>query len=116
MKPGKYRELFGYEEIAKVFEYNPETGELFRHWPDGKLRRLKVVKKELPDRRTDEATQVGFRGYLIISTHIMFMLMERRWPKPNHVIDHRDGDVVNNRWSNLREATPIQTEWKSHPA
>ena len=42
-------------------------------------------------------------------THIMFMLMERRWPTPGKVMDHRDGRRDNCKWSNLRELTQRQS-------
>ena len=32
-------------------------------------------------------------------------MMVGNWPAPGMVIDHRDRDVTNNAWSNLREVT-----------
>jgi hypothetical protein len=39
---------------------------------------------------------------------LIFMLMMERWPKPDYQIDHRDGDVFNCRWDNLREVAAAQ--------
>jgi hypothetical protein len=114
MSRGKQRELFGYEDIAAAFEYDPETGKLFRRQPDGMMQQL-TVARERPDRRSDNTAQVSFRCYLIRCTHIMWMLMEHRWPREGHVIDHRDGDVFNNRWTNLREATRSQSAMNREP-
>ena len=37
---------------------------------------------------------------------LAWLYMTGRWGRPT--IDHRDGDVTNNRWSNLRRATASQ--------
>jgi hypothetical protein len=107
MSQGKHRELFGHEDIARTFSYEPENGKLFRRLPDGTIRQMRVAI-ERPDSRSDVAITIDFRGYRIRSTHIIFMLVEKRWPRERHVMDHRDGDVFNCRWSNLREATRSQ--------
>ena len=39
---------------------------------------------------------------------LAFLYMEGRWPDPE--ADHIDGDRTNNRWSNLREATRVQSK------
>lgn len=50
--------------------------------------------------------QVGFAGTQFGAHALAFVIVEGRWP--THHIDHKDGDGTNNRWSNLREATPAQ--------
>jgi hypothetical protein len=114
MNQGKHRELFGYEDIAGTFKYDPLTGELWRRLPDGRMRQLRGAW-ERPNRGSDLATSVSFRGYRIRSTHIMFMLHERQWPKERYHMDHRDGDCFNNRWSNLREANHSQSMANREP-
>ncbi len=84
-----YRE-FTYEQIAETFAYDPETGELFRQEPNGKVRAITMTKV---DGDGYSSSLPSFRGHRIVCTHICFMLQEHRWPLPRHVIDHRDGDV-----------------------
>jgi hypothetical protein len=48
-----------------------------------------------------------------MSTHLMWMLMKRRWPREGYVIDYRNGEVCDCRWSNLREANHFQSSANS---
>lgn len=97
-----YRELT-FEQITEMFIYDPVSGEFWRRLSQsGKFRRVVVARDENDRLRV---CGIGFRGHMIQSTHIIWMLVERRWPLPGHVIDHRDGDPFNCEWSNLKEAT-----------
>jgi hypothetical protein len=102
---------FTFEQIAESFTYEPETGQLWRRLADG-MREVRVAGERWSskgDRDVLEATRITFHGYKITSTHIIFMLMKRRWPLPKHVIDQRNGDVFDCRWGNLREVTHSQS-------
>jgi hypothetical protein len=105
-----YRD-FTYEQIAATFEYDPETGEFWRKLPYGTLRRLRVVREDRDWRC--RANGIIFRGYSIMSTHLMWMLMKRRWLREGYVIDYRNGEVCDCRWSNLREANHFQSSANS---
>lgn len=76
--------------------YDEETGKLFR---------VKELKCTGDDNTTNT---IRFQGGMKQATHVIFFLMTGRWPEPGLMIDHKDGDPSNNRWSNLREATPKQ--------
>lgn len=104
---GEYRQLT-YEQISAAFWYNPATGELWRRLPD-MARKLRMVMKQGGNHGGFQAGKATFRGYQIKVTHIVFLLMTKRWPKPGHFVDHRDGDVSHNQWANLREVTPQQS-------
>lgn len=98
---------FTFEQISTTFSYNAEEGKLWRRLVSGKLRECNLVC-EVEGRSWLRAAQIGFKGYLIISSHIIFMLKTKRWPYEGMVIDHRDGYPGNARWNNLREATALQ--------
>jgi AP2 domain/HNH endonuclease len=86
--------------LRELLRYNPRTGE-FR-WRKRFCNRLRVG---------DLAGSVNRRGYRLInlrgrtySEHqLAWFYMKGRWGRPT--IDHRDGNVTNNRWNNLRRAT-----------
>jgi hypothetical protein len=102
---------FTFEQISARFIYEPSTGRLVRRLRNGSVRELTVaVDREKWDQGT-AANNIGFGGYRIQVTHIMFMLVTKRWPKPGYVMDHRNGDVFDCRWVNLRELTPQQSRW-----
>jgi hypothetical protein len=103
-----YREL-SFERISGRFIYEPLSGQLIRRFSNGKIRELAVARERIGEGRFVVA-DVTFRGYLIKATHIIFMLMTECWPKPDCQIDHRDGDVFNCRWDNLREAAAAQSK------
>lgn len=53
------------------------------------------------------SVQIGGRKYK--RSHLVFLLEHGRWPA--NQIDHRDGNSLNDRPDNLREATVTQNAW-----
>ena len=97
---------FTYQDVAEAFVYEPEEGRLWRREPDGSLREVSLAW-ESNERGFVNATAC-FRYQKITATHICFMLQMGRWPTLGMIIDHRDGNRRNNKWSNLREGTQQQ--------
>lgn len=99
-------------EVGEHLRYDPETGDLW--WiKRGPKRRLDRPAGVIAKRKRNGLVYC----YRVIGISVMprryekhyahrlaFLLMTGRWPDPevDHV-DHRD--TLNNRWSNLREAT-----------
>ena len=51
-------------------------------------------------------TVIRFRGKLYLAHRLAWFYMTGEWPREQ--IDHKDGVRLNNKWDNLREATPGQ--------
>lgn len=64
-----------------------------------------------PGRYADTVKTVDKDGYLLVKLdgycyrahRVIFLMMTGRWPKPT--CDHISRNTLDNRWSNLREAT-----------
>ena len=107
------RDLINQAVVKEILDYNPETGILtwkFREdkwfWgsPGGqdaawaaKKWNAKFAGKNLSKHRTS-IFNVTYR-----LPHLIWLWMTGRWPNP--AIDHKDGNDLNNRWNNLRQAT-----------
>jgi hypothetical protein len=86
--------------LRALLRYNKKTGE-FR-W------RRRSVNGARPDPsvRQQDGRYIKIDGRMYSEHQLAWFHMTGRWGKPT--IDHRDGDVTNNRWKNLRRATYSQ--------
>ena len=86
------------ERIREVFDYGPETGVLTRKKATGSRSRLGPCQG---------LGKVGYYvaaldGTLYYVHRLIWAHQTGEWPD---VIDHKDRDKTNNRWSNLRSVT-----------
>ena len=96
------------ELLRQLLEYNPVTGIFI--W-------LVKRKKMNPG---DVAGHVNKKGYVKISINdkaysahrLAYLYMMGEWPP--ELMDHRDGNKTNNRWSNIRPATPLVNAQNVH--
>jgi hypothetical protein len=92
------------ERLKQRLHYNPESGAFT--WAS-KQRRVK---------QGAVAGGVSVYGYIVIgldsvlyqASRLAFLYMTGEWPA--EYVDHIDGDPKNNRWDNLRAATPLQNQ------
>lgn len=98
------------EYVRSILDYSPETGIFtWKHRPEGyapwNARYAGTI-----------ASTVNCYGYSIISiagkkyhaSRLAFLIMTGSFPP--HEMDHRDCNALNNKWKNLREATPSQNQ------
>lgn len=88
------------EYVNSVLFYDEETGELF--WKKSLSTNVK------PGRRAGCLARgyifVGIRGELHPAHRLVWLMKTGKWPTAT--VDHIDRDRANNRWSNLRLASP----------
>ena len=92
--------------LRELLEYSPETGH-FR-W------RFDRIFGGVVNARAGDIAGANHQGYVRIriagrnylAHRLAFLYMTGEWP--GHLVDHRDRDTSNNRWSNLRQATTSQ--------
>lgn len=90
------------ERLKSVLSYNPETGVFTWIEPIGRA----VVGARAGGINAAGYRTIGVFGKRYRSNRLAFFWMTGVWPQ--HIIDHHDRNTENDRWENLREATPSQ--------
>ena len=96
------------ERAREVLDYDPETGALkwkvFYRRPKDASVLAGVVKKTSQGKHLYRQIAVDGRSYL--AHRLVWLIVFGRWPE--QLIDHINGDGLDNRIANLRECTPSQ--------
>lgn len=83
------------ENIRSLVFYDPETGHMHR------------LSDGLEPRDSGNGyKRISINRIQFYVHRLAFLYMTGEWPR--HHVDHRDLNPSNNRWTNLREATPQQ--------
>ena len=83
--------------LRELLHYDDETG-VFRWW--------KRVGDEIRLGEVAGYTEIHIHRRYYRAHQLAWMYVKGRWCRP--MVDHRDGNATNNRWSNLRRATASQ--------
>jgi hypothetical protein len=94
------RELFAYDKTSGVLRWRVGRRNVIEAGA-----RAGTVKTGSTGK---QARQVNVEGRFYAEHRLIFLIVTGRWPDPE--IDHEDGDALNNRWRNLREATRAQNK------
>lgn len=100
--------MITHEELLRLLEYRPETGQFIRRvWIKG--RKAGSVAGSVHETKPGQK----YRSIVVAKTrcmasHLAFFYMTGQWPEDE--IDHKNGDSTDDRWENLRPATRAQNE------
>lgn len=95
-------------QLKEILTYNPDTGDFV--WKNGRpAGSTKNIKR--PNRTPISYIIVGVRGRNYRAHRLAWLYMTGEFPAT--FLDHKDGDGLNNRWGNLRLATPRQNGYNT---
>ena len=101
-------------DIKTYLDYDPNTGVMV--WvnvsPYHREKNGSVAGCTTPNRHGKSYHVISLNGRKHKRSRLAFAWMTGRWPV--HQIDHINGDSTDDRWENLREATPTQNAWNHH--
>lgn len=87
--------------LKELFVYNPETGDFVRKVPRGNQKAGSIANR----RDKDNYIKIGIDGRDYRAHRLAFLYMEGAIPE---LVDHVNSIPYDNRWDNLRTATPQQ--------
>jgi len=95
------------EELESILEtFKIEDGELFRKLKLGGNWKLIKNKKN----RTDGYCQVGVNNKMMLYHRLVYILTNKADISAGHMLDHIDGDTLNNQIQNLRVVTQRENQ------
>jgi hypothetical protein len=103
------------KELKKRFEYDPKTGVLTWKRRSGPTHEISAHNARFAGKPAGSVIKRGLKRYLMVQCcgspryahRIIFKMMTGREAV---IVDHIDGDGLNNRWANLRDATALNNQ------
>lgn len=86
--------------MKDLFDYRPASGKLY--WKSGNRKGQRAGTFNRKGYR-----QVGVNGKIYLEHRLIWFLVTGSWP--TQYIDHANKSKADNRWSNLREASPSES-------
>ena len=104
------------ERLKRILHYDPDTG-IFTNLIGRGGKHVGMRAGYINDAGTHICRRIGIDGRRYRTGHLAWFYMTGKWPL--HTIDHINRDALDDRWCNLREATPQEQcvnrrNWGSH--
>lgn len=94
--------------LKSIIEYRPDTGVFY--WIDPPKYHPRMMGKEagciVKSRGPKQYLKIRIGGTPYFAARLAWLYMRGSFPYP--MVDHIDGDSLNNKWDNLREVTALQ--------
>ncbi len=110
-KRAQGRPIITAEYVRSIINYQPDTGKMTSLVKRGGLRVDQEVGTIIP--QGYRQIFIGYWSYR--ASRLAYLIMEGEWPPDGLFMDHIDGDRANDKWSNLRLATPQQNARNRKP-
>ncbi|MCP4183585.1 MAG: HNH endonuclease [Hyphomicrobiales bacterium] len=94
-----------------IIDYKPDFGIMTARINRGGLR----IGQQVGTINLQGYRQVFIDYWSFKASRLAFLMMEGHWPPAGMMMDHIDGDKANDKWSNLRLATPQQNARNRRP-
>jgi hypothetical protein len=93
------------KQLKKRLLYNPRTGAFT--WLTGSRGRRDIGKQAGGLDPSNGHIRIYIGGKRQYASRLAYLYMTGKWP-PTALMDHRDHNPANNKWTNIRPATPSQ--------
>lgn len=94
--------------LRSIMKYNKGTGVFTRIAVTGPCVKLGDIAGTPC---TDGHIQIRIFARKYSAHRLAWLYVKGRWPRGR--LDHRDGNPANNRWRNIRRASPAQNSWNA---
>lgn len=99
------------EDLQKILEYKPETGDFLWRLDRGRIRAGRKAGCVESDKSGLKYVRIGIFGRPYRAHRLAWLYSHGSWP--DGLVDHINGDTLDNRLRNLRVVTPQENQWNA---